>query len=224
MIKTISAAIRQAHSVLSLPSPTTGIHPAPIRTAAKRRLGVRVKNVKAPWQWAHLVDFTSNMCSVSTSAPMWITGLLAAASFASFGRFSCLAELTWKYVDLSDPEQVTVFFDKRKNDQFREGSSVVIPRVTDAGLDLPNLFLQWKTRSPATGDDDFVFMDFPLTASAQCLDADVHVNKAISYAKYRKALSLWMAPYVGSLNAQAFLSIFGNWDQIWSRRRRLSSV
>ena len=52
-------------------------------------------------------------------------------------------------------------------------------------------------------------MDFPLTDTAKCLDADVHVSKAISYAKYRKALSLWMAPYVGSLNAQAFLSIFG---------------
>ena len=52
-------------------------------------------------------------------------------------------------------------------------------------------------------------MDFPLTDKAKCLDADVHVSKAISYAKYRKALSLWMAPYVRSLNAQAFLSIFG---------------
>ena len=140
---------------------------------------------------------------------MRITRLLAAASFACFGRFNRLSELTWKYVDFFDPDQVTLFFDKRKNDQFREGSSVVIPRVTDAGLDLPNLFVQWKTRSPASGDDDFVFMDFPLTVSAQCLDADVHVTKAISYAKYRKALSLWMAPYVGSLNAQAFLSIFG---------------
>ena len=47
---------------------------------------------------------------------MWITGLLAAASFASFGRFNCLSELTWNDVDFSEPDQVTLFFDKRKND------------------------------------------------------------------------------------------------------------
>ncbi len=73
VIKTISVAVRQAHAVLSLPSPTTGIHPSLIRTAAKRKIGVRVKNGKAPWRWAHMVDFTTNMCSYSASAPMWIT-------------------------------------------------------------------------------------------------------------------------------------------------------
>ena len=60
-------------------------------------------------------------------------------------------------MDFSDPDQVTLFFDKRKNDQFREGSNVAIPRVTDAGLDLPSLFLQWRDRSPTNGEDDFVF-------------------------------------------------------------------
>ena len=140
---------------------------------------------------------------------MWITGLLAAASFASFGRFNCLSELTWSNVDFSDPDQVTLFFDKRKNDQFRDGSSVVIPRLPDSALDLPNLFLLWQDRSPAPRESDFVFLDFPLTKTATCLDAEVHETKAITYGKYRKALSQWMAPYVGKLNAQAFLCTFG---------------
>ena len=112
-------------------------------------------------------------------------------------------------MDFSEPDQVALFFDKRKNDQFREGSSVVIPRVPDSALDLPGLFLQWQDRSPAPRDSDFVFLDFPFTSTAGCLDAEVHETKAITYGKYRKALSQWMAPYVGKLNAQAFLSSFG---------------
>ena len=41
------------------------------------------------------------------------------------------------------------------------------------------------------------------------MDAEVHEAKAITYAKYRKALAQLMAPYVGTLNAMAFLSLFG---------------
>ncbi len=52
-------------------------------------------------------------------------------------------------------------------------------------------------------------MDFPFTKTAGCLDAKVHETKAITYGKQRKALSQWMAPYVGKLNAPAFLSTFG---------------
>ncbi len=53
VIKTISAAVRQAHLIMGFPSPTLGIHPALIRSAAQRELGVKVKNVKAPWQLSH---------------------------------------------------------------------------------------------------------------------------------------------------------------------------
>ena len=58
VIKTILAIVRHAHLIMGFPSPTLGIHPALIRSAAQRELlEVKVKNVKAPWQLSHLQSF-----------------------------------------------------------------------------------------------------------------------------------------------------------------------
>jgi hypothetical protein len=46
VLKTISAAVRQAHLIMGFPSPTLGIHQSLIRTAAQRELGVKVKMLK----------------------------------------------------------------------------------------------------------------------------------------------------------------------------------
>ena len=86
---------------------------------------------------------------------------------------------------------------------------MVIPSPSDAALDLPTLLLQWQDRSPANGENDFVFMDCPLIGTAKCLNAKVHLKKVIDYAKYKQALSQWMAPYVGTLNAIEFLRLYG---------------
>ena len=54
-----------------------------------------------------------------------------------------------------------------------------------------------------------MFLDFPLTATSDAFDAPVNVGMSIKYAKYRKALSRWMAPHVGATNANDFLRQFG---------------
>ena len=64
VLKTISAAVRQAHLIMGFPSPTLGIHQSLIRTAAQRELGVKVKNVKAPWQLSHLQSFVQKCVAV----------------------------------------------------------------------------------------------------------------------------------------------------------------
>jgi hypothetical protein len=208
VIKTISAAVRQAHLIMGFPSPTLGIHPSLIRSAAQRELGVKVKNVKAPWQLSHLQSFCAEMCCSVASAPMWITGLMAYCSFATFGRFDCLQSIRWEQVDLSEGDQMVVSFEKRKNDQFREGSKVVVPCRDDA-LDLVSLMASWKERSPAGKEDDFVFLNFPFNANSRNLDAPVHTRQAISYGQYRKALSIWMPAHVGVQNASEFLKLYG---------------
>ena len=40
-----------------------------MKNAAKRKLSVRVKNVKAPWAREHMVPFCVEMCSPLSSAP-----------------------------------------------------------------------------------------------------------------------------------------------------------
>lgn len=59
VIKTILAVVRHAHMIMGHPSPTQGIHPALIRSATQRDLGVKEKNVKAPWQLSLLMSFSA---------------------------------------------------------------------------------------------------------------------------------------------------------------------
>ena len=124
---------------------------------------------------SHLQSFCAEMCCGVASSPMWITGLLAYCSFATFGRFDCLQSLRWDQIDLSDEDQMVVSFESRKNDQFREGSQVVVPSRDDA-LDLVSLMISWKQRSPANKGDDFVFLNFPFNANSRNLDSPVHTR------------------------------------------------
>ena len=208
VLKNACAAIRQCHVLCQLRSPTDGIQTLLVKNAAKRQLTVRVKNVKAPWAREHLVPFCVEMCSPLSSAPMWITGLLAFTCFATFGRFDCLAKLQWRDVTF-EPDQMFIFIAKRKNDQFRHGSQVVIPAVPEESACVVRLFNMWHSRSPENLPEDFVFLDFPLTAASDAFDAPVNFGMSIKYAKYRKALSRWMAPHVGAANATDFLRQFG---------------
>ena len=165
MTKTISAAIRQQHSLAGLPSPTEGVFSSTVLRAAKRQMGTRVKNVKEPWKREHLEEFVADMCGGLASAPMYITGLLAMCSFASFGGFSCLAPLRWRNITLKfdlNEKQVIIHFEKRKNDQFREGSEVVIPGNEEKrAACVYRLFEFWRVLSPTAGNDDHVFSGFP---------------------------------------------------------------
>lgn len=103
---------------------------------------------------------------------------------------------------------MVVPFEKRKNDQFREGSHVVIPNRDDA-LDLVALITSWKQRSLANKEDDFVFLNFPFNANSRNVDGHVHIKQAISYNQYRKALSIWMPADVGVQHAAKFLKLYG---------------
>ena len=103
---------------------------------------------------------------------------------------------------------MVISFEKRKNDQFREGSQVVVPSRDDC-LDLVTLMEQWKDRSPANKGKDFVFLNFPFNDKSCDLDAPVHLHQAIQYGQYRKTLSIWMPAHVCVQNATEFLALYG---------------
>jgi hypothetical protein len=103
---------------------------------------------------------------------------------------------------------MVISFEKRKNDQFREGSQVVVPR-RDNCLDLVALMEQWKDRSPTNKGKDSVFLNFPFNDKSCDLDAPVHLHQAIQYGQYRKTLSIWMPAHVCVQNATEFLALYG---------------
>ena len=50
-----------------------------------------------------------------------------------------------------------------ENDQFREGSEVVIPSNEEKrSACIYRLFEHWRALSPSAGDDNYVFLDFPM--------------------------------------------------------------
>ena len=71
------------------------------------------------------------------------------------------------------------------------------------------LFRNWHYRTPSKFPEDYVFLDFPLTVASDAMDAPVSQTKHIKYAKYRKALSRYMAHHVGAVNANDFLRQYG---------------
>ena len=60
---------------------------------------------------------------------------------------------------------MTVLIEKRKNDQFRHGSQVVIPVVPEESTCVVTLFRNWRLRTPSNFLEDYVFLDFPLTVA-----------------------------------------------------------
>ena len=162
VIKMISAAIRQQHILAGHPSPTEGVFSSTVlRAAGKRQMGTRVENVKEPWKREHLEEFVADMCGGLASAPMYITGLLAMCSFASFGRFSCLAPIRWRNITWKEGH-IVIHFEKRKNDHFREGSEVSIPENKEKrSACVYRLFEYWRSLSPAASDNDYVFFGLP---------------------------------------------------------------
>ena len=105
---------------------------------------------------------------------------------------------------------MVIHFEKRKNDQFREGSEVVIPSNEEKrSACVYRLLEYWRALSPAAGNNDYVFLDFPVTERSTNIDAEVNEKKHILYRTYKTALAKWMPGYVGAENAEEFLKRFG---------------
>ena len=150
VIKALSAAIRQQHILGGHKSPTEGIFSSTVLRAAKRKNGTKVKNVKEPWTRLHMEAFVVDMCNGIASVPMYVTRLSAFCIFASFGKFSCLSPLKWQNFKFDIAGQVVIEFEQRKQDQFREGSEVVIPsNPSKPSACIVSLLTHWRELSPA---------------------------------------------------------------------------
>ncbi len=73
---------------------------------------------------------------------------------------------------------------------------------------------------PVAGDNDYVFLDFPVTERATNIDAEVNEKKHIMYKTYKTTLAKWMPGYVGVENAEEFLKRFGTTESLRSLSMR----
>lgn len=129
VIKGTSAAISTLHEVNGYESPTEGKLCGQIRSAGERILGGRLVNQKEPLEWDVLHSYCIAACASGDFMRMLVaaTALLA---FSAFLRYSDVVSVYADEVKVFDTH-AEIFLEKRKADQLRLGSIIVVARAAD---------------------------------------------------------------------------------------------
>ena len=138
---------------------------------------------------------------------MFEVATIAAVHFFAACRYNDLTYLRWQHIRFDSPGTLTVFFPKRKNDQFRAGSSVFLPDDPIIVPNVPSLLRHWRAISRPASDSVVVFPNFSL-AAAKAGSAPLKWDSAMSYPTYRGALAAWFGEALG-LDVEEFLATYG---------------
>ena len=212
-VKGSSAAIAAAHRMARLPAVTRTPLVRAVKEAAKRKFGVAVKNMKAPFQWQDLVRFVRQSCNRASSPPRWMLGVLALLCFGCMARYDCVHDLRWGQVDTSQDAWVEVEFGKRKSNQYRARGKTRLSKSRDASICPVRLLREWRQMLMGADADPnarvFPMFDGVMVAQGHEWDnAFRHRNRPIPYSQFRTYLSKWFAPLL-RMTAQQFLKKFG---------------
>ena len=208
VIKTTSEAIYHMHRVnLFTHDLTQGPLAGLVRRSTKRELGEAAKNVKIPWSLADVQLVSSRYCHVLATTPQFLVALAASTQFFTVCRYNDLSHVRWMHISSPRPTIMEIFFPKRKNDQFREGSKVALPDSAEAVPNLPELFRQWRAIRRSPQPSDFVFPDFKF-GEARRGSTHLLPSQPLRYETYRSALALWFGETLG-LDTEKFLELYG---------------
>ena len=87
------------------------------------------------------------------------------------GRYGDVQQLQLAHLYFSNPSQLVIEFDKRKNDQYRAGHSTVVPaNPVKEGCCLVEFMHRWRLHQGGALSD-FVFPDFTLSKDVDSLSA-----------------------------------------------------
>jgi hypothetical protein len=133
VVKSASAAIFTHHELAGVAvSPTKHVWCKAVRSAAKREIGLAVKNRKEPLTLEVLVCLVSLLTGPCGALHELMLATYIMVCFAGFLRYDDAQRLLVKDVKLYE-DRAELFLCQRKNDQFRQGSVVVLAAgVSDA--------------------------------------------------------------------------------------------
>jgi Phage integrase family len=207
VIKSASAAIFCMHSLAGVQtSPTKHVMVKSVRQAAKRELGNRVRNRKEPLPF----EVCSKMVEILAycGAPIWSVMLAAmvSLSYVAFLRYNDFSGILVKDFYMHEEGHATVFLEKRKNDQFREGSVIYIAH--GCTLACPITLVRRLISEGNLAPDAFLFQSFDggmaYRQPMQCkLDAT-----PITYKKAHYQILKYIAKALGISQAEATI-MFG---------------
>ena len=129
----VMSSISWTHCKMGFPSPTDNLLVKQIIIACRRILGPLLTNRKLPLQKAHLIKLFNKFYHSNLDDLQILT--LITLGFVGFLRWNDLTQLTTRYM-VFYKDHAAIFFEKRKNDQYREGSWVYIA-CFDSNSDCP---------------------------------------------------------------------------------------
>ena len=147
--------------------------------ASKRIIGTKPKNPKQPLELEHIKIIIGKFGSGDLSNLQ--TTCLVVLGFSGFLRWDDLSRLRRKDLEF-EREYMTVFLERGKNDQYREGSWILIARTSNptCPVHLLEKFLPKGRHSPS----DFVFRKISHTANGMSLR-----RQKITYSSAQKLFS-----------------------------------
>ena len=193
VIKSASAAIAFMQKVnLFDHLPTRSPLACMVRNAAARQFGLAPKAGKAPFKWADITRFAVAYCHAPASVPYChlVIVTFCVISFGAMCRHSDLFWVTAKDVLFGPEDQyVTIKFGKRKNDQYRKGSTVKISAIQ--GSVCPVRLLRNLIRLSGVNPDTPVFQGFNGRLVRKNAYRTQPSGSGLKYDQYMRYLSLW---------------------------------
>eukprot|EP00873_Tetraselmis_striata_P025433 jgi/Tetstr1/445697/TSEL_003497.t1 len=182
------------------------------RAAAKRTLGLAVKNAKEPFAWPDIAKLVRLRCRDDSGICSWIVAVAATVSFAGFCRYNDLRVLRWE--DVSFLSTYLEFrFVKLKNDQHRLCDKVRVAKMPGAVVCVYGrllrryqaVMIRWATPTLP------VFPGFSGTVLRHKGELGIVPSSSpIEYPTFRRYLARWLSPLLTpAITEAAFLTRFG---------------
>ena len=174
-------AFKWLHDLAGVGSPTSHPTVVAVKEGAIRLSSCPVKHRKEPLEAEHLRQL---MERTDLNDLLQLRNLVMfVLAFSGFLRFSELSLIRAKDIKFSNGF-ISVFIEKSKADQLREGQSVVIAESGSSLCPVTLLKLYMNSSHLSLDSDEYIFR--PISASNSCKRL-VSVHKPISYSTYRQS-------------------------------------
>jgi integrase len=200
VVKTASAAIATQHEVAGFDSQPTK-HPLckAVRKAAKKAIGLRVQHRKEPLPAADVVSMVAALAPPGTPLLELMLALYASLCFAGFLRFSDAVRLRVRDIQFNTEGYVQLTLGQRKNDQFREGTTIKLAPGNTAAC--PVGLLRRFISESGWAADSLLFRKWD-GHKARAGKPVVFMEEAVSYQQMHYHITKRLAAHFGVSEAQ----------------------
>jgi hypothetical protein len=180
-----------------------------VRQAAARQFGLGTRNRKEPFTWEQVVAFAQVYGVNSRGYCHLVVASMAVVMFGAMCRYDDVSHLRWRNIKFDAGYRCFhIEFEKRKNDQYRQGNKVSVAAAPN-GLVCPLMLMRRMMLVTRGDEDDYIFRGFNGRGVITSPERTAPGPSFISYAQFSKYLALWFGDSLG-LSPKQFSSIYGS--------------